>query len=68
MYYPLSYRKIAGQRYAVYCSDKFAGEVAMIDNAWRFRTFHVPVFVSPLPAHTRSQAVLQWPGLSGLCE
>lgn len=68
MHYPLSYRKIADRRYAVYCDDFFIGEVRLLEGSWHFRTFHVPAFVSAVPAATRTSAVLQWPGLPGLVE
>lgn len=63
MYIPLHYQRVSNQIYAVYCCDKFIGEVRMIDGTWRFRTFSEPVFVSALPAPTRYHAVVQWPGI-----
>ena len=63
MYFPLKYRKIAHQRYSVYLSELFIGEVSIVHGAWYFRTFSDPAFVSPVPAYTRGQAVLQWSGL-----
>lgn len=62
MYFPIKYRKIAHQQYSVYLSEMFIGEVFLFRGAWHFRTFSDPAFVSPVPAHTRGQAVLQWPG------
>lgn len=68
MYYPLWYRKVAPQRYSVFFSSQFIGEVTMVEGSWRFRTFEpFPAFVSFVPAHTRYEAVVQWPGLSDLC-